>query len=206
MSGIKDEHLSFSFGKKTPSTFAEALSRAQKYMSAEEFFHLKKELEGKRADQKRERSGEKPLSSKWEKQDRVVGQKDLPRKFEKYTPTTVPLEQVLMEIKDQRLLKWPETMKAPPNKRSKGRYCLFHRDHGHATLDCFDLKEEVEGLIRKGYLKEYVDDLKATPNRENDNKSPTREIRTIMGGSTEQESDRKRKASVREARDGPRAI
>ncbi|XP_022155873.1 uncharacterized protein LOC111022886 [Momordica charantia] len=98
----------------------------------------------------------------------------------KDTPTTVSLEQVLMEIKDQRLLKWPERMKAPPSKRSKGQYWLFHRDHGHATQDCFDLKEEVEGLIRSGYLKEYVEDPKATQNGENDSNSPVREIRTIM--------------------------
>ncbi|XP_022158621.1 uncharacterized protein LOC111025072 [Momordica charantia] len=104
-----------------------------------------------------------------------------------------------MEIKDQRLLKWPERMKAPSTKRSKGRYCLFHRDHGHATQDCFDLNEEVEGLIRRGYLEEYVEEPKATQNGESD-KSPAREIRTIMGGPIERESGRKRKADVQEAR------
>ncbi|XP_022150858.1 uncharacterized protein LOC111018902 [Momordica charantia] len=77
----------------------------------------------------------------------------------------VPLEQVFVEIKDQRLLKWPERMKAPPSKRGKGRYCPFHLDHSHATQDCFDLKEEVEGLIQRGYLKEYVKDPKATQNK-----------------------------------------
>ncbi|XP_022159110.1 uncharacterized protein LOC111025549 [Momordica charantia] len=104
-----------------------------------------------------------------------------------------------MEIRDQRLLKWLERMKAPSTKRSKGRYCLFHQDHGHATQDCFDLKEEVEGLIRRGYLKEYVEEPKAAQNGESD-KSPAREIRTIMGGPIERESGRKIKADVREAR------
>ncbi|XP_022159368.1 uncharacterized protein LOC111025785 [Momordica charantia] len=198
MSGVRDEHLSFSFGKKTPSTFSETLSRAQRYMSAGEFFYSKREPDGKRTDQKRERSGDKPQGSRWEKRDRS-SQKDPPRKFEKYTPTTVPLEQVLMEIKDQRLLKWPERMKVPSTKRSKGRYCLFHRDHNHATQDYFDLKEEVEGLIRRGYLQEYVEEPKATQNGESE-KSPAREIRTIMGGPIERESARKRKADVREAR------
>ncbi|XP_022157426.1 uncharacterized protein LOC111024127 [Momordica charantia] len=93
-----------------------------------------------------------------------------------------------MEIKSHRFLKWPERMKAPPGKRSKGRYCLKHRDHGNATQDCFDLKEEVEGLMRIGYLKEYVEDPKATQNSENDCKTPAREIRTIMGGPVERES------------------
>ncbi|XP_022150035.1 uncharacterized protein LOC111018307 [Momordica charantia] len=70
MSDIRDEHLSFSFGKKTPSTFSEALSRAQKYMSAGEFFFSKREPEGKQSDQNRERSGDKPQWSRWEKRDR----------------------------------------------------------------------------------------------------------------------------------------
>ncbi|XP_022150028.1 uncharacterized protein LOC111018300 [Momordica charantia] len=112
----------------------------------------------------------------------------------------VPLEQVLMEIKYQRLLQWPERMNAPQSKRSKGRYCLFHRDHDHATQDCFDLKKEVKELIQRGYLKEYVEDPKATQNGENDSKSPAREIRTIMGGPMEREFGRKRKASIRETR------
>ncbi|XP_022158093.1 uncharacterized protein LOC111024662 [Momordica charantia] len=94
-------------------------------------------------------------------------------------------------------------MKAHPNKRSKERYCLFHRDHGHATQDCFDLKEEVEGLIRRGYLKEYVEDPKATLNSENDDKSPVKEIQTIFGGPTERELGKKRKASMQEARASP---
>ncbi|XP_022159109.1 uncharacterized protein LOC111025548 [Momordica charantia] len=80
MSGVRDEHLSFSFEKRTPSTFSEALSRAQRYMSASEFCYSKREPDGKRTDQKRERSGDKPQGSRWEKRDRG-SQKDPPRKF-----------------------------------------------------------------------------------------------------------------------------
>ncbi|XP_022143483.1 uncharacterized protein LOC111013355 [Momordica charantia] len=148
-------------------------------MSAGEFFHSKKKPEGKWSDQKSERSRDKPHESRWEKRDRT-SQKDPPRKFKKYTPTTVPLGQVVMDIKDQRLLKSLERMKTP--------------------LNCFDLKEEVEGLIRRGYLKEYVEDPKATQNGDNDSKSPAREIRTIMGGPVEREFGRKRNASMRETR------
>ncbi|KAL0453523.1 UNVERIFIED_CONTAM: hypothetical protein Slati_1330400 [Sesamum latifolium] len=35
------------------------------------------------------------------------------------------------------------------------RYCHFHK--GHTTEECLHLKDEIEKLIRKGYLKEYVD-------------------------------------------------
>ncbi|KAK6131165.1 hypothetical protein DH2020_035094 [Rehmannia glutinosa] len=31
------------------------------------------------------------------------------------------------------------------------------RDNGHTTEDCFTLKREIERLIQKRYLKDYVD-------------------------------------------------
>ena len=59
---------------------------------------------------------------------------------QQYTPLNVPLEQVLMQIKDNPSLKWPEKMKRDPNKRNRNKYCRFHRDYGHDTNECFDLK------------------------------------------------------------------
>ena len=52
----------------------------------------------------------------------------------------VPLDQVFMQIKDDPSLKWLEKMKGDPNKRNKNKYCCFHRDHGHDTDKCYDLK------------------------------------------------------------------
>ena len=53
----------------------------------------------------------------------------------------VPSEQVLMQIKDDPSLKWPEKMNADLNKRNRNKYCRFHRDHGRDTDECFDLKQ-----------------------------------------------------------------
>ena len=53
-------------------------------------------------------------------------------------PLNVPLDQVLMQIKDDPSLKWPEKMKGNPNKCNKNKYCRFHRDHGHDTDECYD--------------------------------------------------------------------
>ncbi|XP_077248079.1 uncharacterized protein LOC143887787 [Tasmannia lanceolata] len=42
------------------------------------------------------------------------------------------------------------------NKRHKSKYCRFHRGHGHDTDECRHLKDEIELLINRGYLKKYV--------------------------------------------------
>lgn len=123
-------------------------------MSTGELFNSKWDPNGKRGqiehNMNRDRSREKQSRSMWEKADRTrdqTGQRDLSKRFEKYTPTTVPIEQVLMEIRDNILLRWPEKMKAASHKRTKGRYCLFHQDRGHSTHDCYNIKEEVKDLI-----------------------------------------------------------
>ena len=36
------------------------------------------------------------------------------------------------------------------------RYCEFHRDNGHRTDDCIQLRKEIEYLIRCGYLRRFV--------------------------------------------------
>ena len=62
-------------------------------------------------------------------------------KFASFTPLTAPIDQVLMQIKDEGALTFPGKLKGDPSKRSKDKYCYFHRDHGHDTADCYDLKQ-----------------------------------------------------------------
>ncbi|KAL5818973.1 hypothetical protein ACOSQ3_022905 [Xanthoceras sorbifolium] len=47
-------------------------------------------------------------------------------------------------------------MTSMPQKRDKDKYCRFHRDHGHDTSKCFQLKDHIENLIRDGHLKEFI--------------------------------------------------
>ena len=75
-----------------------------------------------------------------ERKDRDNKKSGLSTWNQQYTSLNVPLEQVLMQIKDDPSLKWPEKMKGDPNKCNKSKYCCFHRDHGHDTDEWFDLK------------------------------------------------------------------
>ena len=53
-------------------------------------------------------------------------------------------------------VKWPQKMKAPDSFWNPGFWCDFHRDHGHKTEDCVALKIEVNELLRKGHLREFL--------------------------------------------------
>ena len=70
----------------------------------------------------------------------------------KFTPLVVPVDKILMQIKDEHYLKWPRPLHSSPYIRDKNKYCRFHKDHGHYMEDCRDLKEQIEELIRKGKL------------------------------------------------------
>ena len=87
-------------------------------------------------------------------------------KFTNFTPLTAPINQVLMQIKDEGALTFPGKLKGDPNKRSKDKYCCFHRDHGHDTADCYDLKQQIEALIRQGRLQRFGNKEKVDPPQE----------------------------------------
>ena len=59
-----------------------------------------------------------------------------------------------------------DKLKGDPNKRSRDKYCYFHRDHGYDITDCYDLKQQIEVLIRQGKLQKFVSREKADPPQE----------------------------------------
>ena len=117
----------------------------------------------------------------------------------KFTPLVVPVDQILTEIKDEQIVKWPRLLLSSPNVHNKRKYCRFHKDHRHYTEDCRDLKEQIEELIQKGKLQKYIKkgdssryrdsnkDHREGPQRDEDRIPPCPqnakgEIRTITGG------------------------
>ena len=61
-----------------------------------------------------------------------------------------------MEIEKENFLEKPQSTRTPPTKRSKNKYYRYHRDHGHNTKDCIQLKDAIEDLIKWGHLDRYV--------------------------------------------------
>ncbi|XP_065634582.1 uncharacterized protein LOC136069713 [Quercus suber] len=113
----------------------------------------------------------------------------------------MPLKEVLMQIKDEPSLKWLEKMKGNPNKHNRNKYCHFHRDHGHDTDEYFDLKQQIENLIRQGKLRNFLGqdhkDEKLKGKVEESSRPPLGEIRIILGGSSTGQSSKLKKAYLK---------
>ena len=139
----------FSITKSPPKTVSELLRKAQKYINVEDAM-LTKEMKGKRKrdegtnsnrDKKKEtRSGRQTIGKKKELLDRKS-------KFTNFTPLIMPIEQVLMQIRDDPSLQWPKPISTPVERKDKSKYYRFHQDHGHRTNECRHLKDQVETLI-----------------------------------------------------------
>ena len=119
-------------------------------------------------------------------------------KFTSFTPLTDLIDQVLMQIKDEGALTFPGKLKGVPSKRPKDKYCCFHRDHGHDTADCYDLKQQIEAHIRQGKLQRFVSKERTNPpqeqalRQENERpRPPIGDIRMIVGGMTTSRSSKK---------------
>ena len=140
-----------------------------------------------------------------EKKDRDNKKADPSARNQQYTPLNVLLEQVLMQIKDDPSLKWQEKMKGDPNKRNQNKYCRFHRDHEHDTDECFDLKQQIENLIRQGKLRNFLGrdykDEKLKTKVEESSRPSLGEIRMIVGGGSIGQSSRSRKTYLKVVQD-----
>ena len=118
-------------------------------------------------------------------------------------PLNTPFDQVLMQIKDDPSLKWLEKMKRDPNKWNKGKYYRFHWDYGHDTDKCYDLKQQIEVLIKRGKLKNFLgqehkdERLPLKGKAEEPIYPPFREIRVIIGGTLAASSFRSKKTYLR---------
>ena len=92
-------------------------------------------------------------------------------------------------------------MKGDPNKRNKNKYCHFHRDHRHDTDEWFDLKQQIENLIRQGKLRNFLGqdhkDEKLKGKVEESSWLPLGEIRVIIRGGSTSQSSKSRKTYLK---------
>src|SRR3954464_12441384 len=96
----------------------------------------------------------------------------------RFTMLNSPGEEVLEYIKERgHEIAPPTRIRAPQNQRkNRHLYCRYHRDVGHHTDDCYQLRNEIEKLIAKGHLQRFVANDK--PQKEKEEHGPKEQQRT----------------------------
>ncbi|XP_075663048.1 uncharacterized protein LOC142632553 [Castanea sativa] len=156
--GLNNPDLLFSLGKTPPASMTNLLFKVQKYMNGEDALTAK-ELTGK---QKKEESAESQCKKRDHKDNLIeakASKSDLEMSSKKklnFTPLLMPMDKILMQIKDDPVLKWPKPLISSSKRKDKKKYYRFHKDHGHYIDECQDLKEQIEELIQRGKLQNFV--------------------------------------------------
>ena len=123
--GVNSDLFIHKLHENEPQSMAELVHSAQNFMNAEDTIIAKKRKRVERMEANPARHSEQgPRSTKGrteDKKDRDNRKTGPPTRNQNYTPLNAPLDQVLMQIKDNPSLKWPEKMKGDPNKRNKNK-------------------------------------------------------------------------------------
>ncbi|XP_074322951.1 uncharacterized protein LOC141659914 [Apium graveolens] len=67
-------------------------------------------------------------------------------------------------------VRWPPKTSKPRSNPDSKLWCEFHGDYGHRAKDCVALRKEIDVLVKKGYLTEYMSTH--TSNNVRDNTTP----------------------------------
>ncbi|KAK3017343.1 hypothetical protein RJ639_007524 [Escallonia herrerae] len=172
--------LRFSLNKRPPVNMSDLLDRVKKYIRAKEDSTTSQHEETHTGQKRQDRPEGK--ASNESKRSRTM----LPKAF---TPLNTSRGHILNQIKGQNIPKWPKPMRGPAENRDSQLYCHFHKDHGHTTDECKVLQPEIENLIAKGHLRQFI---KANDRQQNGRRTQRRTeealpkdppvINTISGG------------------------
>lgn len=226
LTGKVDETLTIKLGEESPATFAKVLQKAKKMIDGQELLRTKTGQTEKKSDLKKTSQQEKgkvdsKSKAKGSASQSSQGRSDRNsdsgssqgRPYERYTPTTIPIFEILTNIEDtgmEKLLKCPRKLQGDLNKRNREKYYRFHRDHDHDTLSCFKLKHQIEDLIKDDYFKKFVGKPRSSSVEKKEkrrcSRTPSRRddqlvvINTIFRGPSGGQSENKRKELARQAR------
>ncbi|GMN20847.1 hypothetical protein TIFTF001_043186 [Ficus carica] len=164
--GIKDARLVWTLAYDRPPTFAQLRGIAWRHAEADEYVRGRglasrehsrlpgRKSEKNQTDQGRQDKGKAVVVER-------SGSNPSPRtpagRFQQYTPLVTTIEHVLNQVTGRGLLRDLPPLWADRARRNQNKYCNFHKDVGHNTNDCIQLRDQIELLIRDGHLREFVE-------------------------------------------------
>jgi len=147
IAGLRPSGFARSLAKKPPQNMEDLRSRSEKWIRLEDY-------EKTLAMSRQEEKGKNP---KVNTAKPLFGNKEthLPRnKYDDYTPLNTSRSRILREVMHTELKERPPPIKSKFKNRSKR--CEFHKDFGHDTEECVNLRDAIEKLVREGRLRQYL--------------------------------------------------
>ncbi|XP_022843354.1 uncharacterized protein LOC111366905 [Olea europaea var. sylvestris] len=192
MNGTRNRAFKMSLSKNPPESMHDLLKKGDKYVDTKETEKVIKNLrEGWEVESHKHKAGDelRPANKNRPMSEQMVNEaaQDRPARHKQeesraFIPLNTPHAKLLLEIRDMKELEWPRPMVTPTGKRNQGRYCHFHKNHGHDAKKCLQLKEEIERLLRRGLLGKYVKDNRGKQKMEDRPPPRARVINMITGG------------------------
>ncbi|XP_057450898.1 uncharacterized protein LOC130742814 [Lotus japonicus] len=78
------------------------------------------------------------------------------------TKLNAPLSTILRAVGQTNVVQYPPPPRRPPANVDTNRWCEYHKALGHTTDNCWNLRREIDRLIKAGHLANFVKDT-ATP-------------------------------------------
>ncbi|XP_057745267.1 uncharacterized protein LOC130963137 [Arachis stenosperma] len=148
VNGLREGPFSQSISKRHPTSLSDVQEIAEKNINMEKNARLREPSWRQGPPHSAKEKERKPKKKEDVGTDRL-------RRYHSYTPLKVSLVDVYREICNTKRL--PPLRPIKNKKRgSRGNYCEYHKMYGHSTNDCYDLKNVIERLARKGRLDRYL--------------------------------------------------
>ncbi|XP_011100646.1 uncharacterized protein LOC105178796 [Sesamum indicum] len=182
--GLKKGVFASALARDPPSDVEQLMNLAQKYIDEEEMNAMK---DGEwRVEYGRDRG----YDVKNDKRSRHNRNKvpHYSQKYNKYTPLNTTRARALLMVERKDVRRWPKPTRATPAKKHSSKYCRFHRERGHDTEECYQLKDEIERLVRQGYFKDLVSKDYPGRGRHSRSRSPLRREGGVVAGQTTREN------------------
>ncbi|KAL5564860.1 hypothetical protein UlMin_028024 [Ulmus minor] len=209
MAGLRSATvLKYMVSIKEDISYLELISEVRRHIQAEKTSDLEATGSSKTEENENSNGKKNNVGNRNPIENQAPQNNQVPR-FREYTPTTVPVATIYNENEHLGIFTIPSAIKTPVNQRDNTKYCRYHRDIGHITEECRVLKDEIERLIQRGQLRNYVRDGDQQPRQPaQENQQPRQEgedieVRVIIGGPATGDTNRARKNYAHQARSEP---
>ncbi|GJT76349.1 hypothetical protein Tco_1043074 [Tanacetum coccineum] len=155
MNGINNPELIKRLNDRVPQTFDELMKRTRSFIQGEAAAaDSRKGYSNNRSQEHSRRQSNDQSSSRNNNYRSQRGG----RGNDKYTPLTMTPKEILATEGSN--FPKPPPMRTPEEQRAGNGYCEYHRQKGHTTNECVQLRQLIDKLVKEGRLDHLVKNIK----------------------------------------------